>query len=68
MALKCEFFAAALLRREGRRTEAMERLSDCVPQQLKLGHLDFLAQEFVHESDMALDFIGDAADTETARP
>ncbi len=45
----------------------MERLSGCVPQQLKLGHLNFLAQEFTPEPDMALDFIGGAADTETAK-
>ncbi len=55
-----------LLHREGRRDEAMERLSGCVPEQLRLGHLNLLAQEFVIEPDLALDFIGGAADAETA--
>jgi len=65
VALKAEFFAATLLYRHGDRSKALDRLAQCVPEQVELGHLNFLVQELVLEPDMAIDFVHTAADEQT---
>lgn len=65
IALKAEFFAATLLYRGGDRRSALDRLATCVPRQLELGHLNFLAQELVLEPEMTADLLHRAAAPET---
>jgi ATP/maltotriose-dependent transcriptional regulator MalT len=65
VALKAEFFAATLLYRHGDRSKALDRLAQCVPEQVELGHLNFLVQELVLEPDLAIDFVHTAADEQT---
>lgn len=65
VAQKAEFFAATLQHRRGDRSEAMERLEECIPLQLQLGHLNFLVQELVLEPDITTDFMRRAADPTT---
>ena len=68
IALKADFFAATLLYRSGERRSALDRLATCVPRQLELGHLNFLAQELVLEPDMTADFLHQATGPETVEP
>jgi ATP/maltotriose-dependent transcriptional regulator MalT len=65
VALKADFFAAALIYRDGRHGEALERLATCIPLQLELGHLNFLVQELVLEPEMASDILHHADDPTT---
>jgi len=65
IALKAEYFAAALSYRSGKRTEAIETLLRCVPEQLELGHLNFLSQELVLQPEMAVDVVTALEDQQT---
>lgn len=62
---KAEFFDALLAYRAGMRGQAIEALRRCVPEQLKLGHLNFLAQELVLEPDVAADLLSATKDGDT---
>jgi len=57
VALKAEFFRAALQYQHGDRNTALDGLQRCVPQQVELGHLNFLAQELVLEPGMTTDLV-----------
>ncbi len=46
VANQCVFFQAVLAMRRGDDSAALEALRRCLPAQLKLGHIDFLCQEF----------------------
>jgi ATP/maltotriose-dependent transcriptional regulator MalT len=66
LALKAEFFGAVLRHRQGACHEATEILLRCVPRQLELGHLNFLAQELVLEPDIALGLAAAVNDDQVA--
>jgi LuxR family maltose regulon positive regulatory protein len=66
IALKAEFFHAVLRYHAGERLEAIGELLHCVPQQLALGHLNFLAQELVLEPRLTLDLIAAMDDEPSA--
>jgi LuxR family maltose regulon positive regulatory protein len=57
IALKCEFFIAVLEHRSGNTNGAISRLRTCIPQQLELGHINFLSQELLFSPELALDLI-----------
>jgi len=65
VALKAEFFAATLRYRASDRSSALGSLALCVPRQLELGHLNFLAQELVLEPAMTADFLHETTDAGT---
>jgi len=57
IALKCEFFIAVLEHTSGNTDGAISRLRTCIPQQLELGHINFLSQELLFSPELALDLI-----------
>jgi hypothetical protein len=51
---QCVFFQAILSWHLGDREGAAEALRRCLPEQLRLGHIDFLCQEFAQSPDLAM--------------
>ena len=66
LALKAEFFGAVLHHRRGACRDAIQILLRCVPQQLELGHLNFLAQELVLEPGLTIDLVAAVNDEHVA--
>ena len=51
---ECVFFQAILSWHLGDRERAAEALRRCLPEQLRLGHIDFLCQEFAQSPHLAM--------------
>jgi len=57
VALKAEFFDAVVQYKHGDHRRALDDLNRCLPQQVELGHLNFLAQELVLEPGLTADLV-----------
>jgi len=56
---QCVFFQAVLASRRGDNRAAADALRRCLPVQLRLGHIDFLCQEFAQRPALALSALAD---------
>ncbi len=64
----CAFFSAVLAFRAGEQNGAMASLKRCLPTQLRLGHIDFLCQEFATWPDLGLEAAHDSGLAEWRSP
>lgn len=64
--LKARFFQAALAHNSDRSEEAARLLADCIPEQLRLGHLNFLAQELTLDGSLLSTYVT-KEDSDTSR-
>ncbi len=65
---QCVFFQAILSWHLGDREGAAEALRRCLPEQLRLGHIDFLCQEFAQSPDLAMLALADGGLAEWRTP